>query len=165
MTLDSDVVRHDACGISVLGAWVSSVISNIDEELSARLARAWHTLWSWKDSLMATGVALRVRFRKLNFVVLPALLWGLDSARLTVRQRERLRATQVSMVWHMRRAPRAAGEGWLDWYKRTRREALGKIVGCTTTWDAVCVYGTESIACAIQRVMSCVFEGRPIWTV
>lgn len=83
--------------VTVLGSSVS-VADPTSTAVSHRLRSAWKAYVGIRPQLQVYSQPVRLRLALLEAVVLPSLLWGLESLWLMLPDRGRLRAVQRTMV-------------------------------------------------------------------
>jgi hypothetical protein len=111
-----------ASGLEVLGTTVS-FLGDSDLELDSRLAKAWRSYWANYGLLSNPRAHPSQRVRLFNSVVTPTALWAVGSLSPTTKSVDRFDTTMRGMVARILRVRRKAQEGWLPWFKRSRREA------------------------------------------
>ena len=109
-------------GLEVLGTLVS-FSGGHSLEHNSRIGKAWRAFWAHSSLLLNPRVGVYRRLSLLNSVVGPSPMWGAGGAIHSKRQRQRYNATQNVMAAQIVCTRRRAGEGWLDWFKRSRRVA------------------------------------------
>ena len=91
-----------------------------------------NVFYKWAHILTCTEASLGSRLTLWNKTVAPALLWCLETTRLSVVSLQRLRSTQNAMVRKMMRCKRMrlpdnTVEPWVAWQIRTLRNAANRI--------------------------------------
>ena len=109
-------------GLLLLGSQVS-MMSYSHVALEHRLSIAWGAFFANRELLVCKTVSLRTRLQLLDRTVRQSALWALNTVNLLAGDLDRLDSAQVAMAAAMMRAGRKAGEGWKDWFIRTRRAA------------------------------------------
>ena len=96
-------------------------------ELHHRLSKAWAKFGLFRNELTDRSVPLGLRLKLFQSILTPTVLYGCSSSVLTSAMEDKLRSTQMKMlrtILGRRRLITDGGlESWVDWVKRTTREA------------------------------------------
>jgi hypothetical protein len=109
-------------GLPILGSQISFSRS-LGCDHNHRVAQAWKAFWKISPILMDKAINIKVRFRIFHLAITPCALWGLSSSTCTDALLDALDVAQTTMMCKMLRMKRRPDEGWLDWFRRSRRPA------------------------------------------
>ena len=87
-------------GFKVLGTMLTFDNRNYTEMIS-RIAKAWRAFGGVSEYLKLRKASLKARIRLLDSLVTAGLLWGASPWNIGVKDRERLRGVQRSMIRKM----------------------------------------------------------------
>lgn len=100
---------------------VSALNDPAQAPLLARTRAAWHAYAQVRQQLKQRSVSIRARVQLLDSVVLPWLMWGLESVDLSGLQRRQLGGIQRTVVSHMPMFGRRATETIVHLCNRRQR--------------------------------------------
>ena len=96
-----------------------------------RITQSWKIFHKWRDPLCAKNVPIESRAKLWVATVQNSITWALETTRSSSRNLQRLRAAQrrqfVRMIGRKRQQINGALESWVDFQKRTYREAIACI--------------------------------------
>ena len=101
------------------------------EAYQHRITQSWKVFHKWRDPLCAKGVTIQSRAKLWVATVQNSITWALETTRSSSRNLQRLRAAQrrqfVRMIGSKRQHINGALEPWVEFQKRTYREAIHHI--------------------------------------
>ena len=110
-------------GFKVLGVqWC--LIGGTSLEFQRRIASAWRRFFALRQLLCNRNGDLHKRMRMLTTSCGSVALWGNKSWTLTLAEKKKLRSTHRHMLRLVLGARRRPTETFVDWIKRTTRQAL-----------------------------------------
>ena len=123
------VVQPDV-GFKVLGTRIT-LVGRTSAEFNIRMSAAWgkfHQLW---PALGKQNASLIKRLKLFDMTVTQTALWCNESWNLTQKEKRRLKTTFHNMIRRIVGVARSPDEPWLDWIKRSTRQACreAKTVG------------------------------------
>lgn len=112
--------------MTVLGSCVTAE-AHADKTIQERIRRAWHAWSQVRAQCTNNRISLAARARLLDAVVLPTLLWGLETLSLTRAQRKWLNTLQRAMLQSAMRLPRRPEETEEAYCRRRERITTARI--------------------------------------
>lgn len=92
------------CEMTILGSQLSTARLQ-RSALQARERAAWHTWSQARHQLKYKLVPVSLRMRMLDAVILPTVMWGLETIVLTQADRRKLDGMQRAMIQRMQQVP------------------------------------------------------------
>lgn len=106
--------------MTVLGSEIS-FNTNQPEALPARLKIVWHTFSLIRSQLQMRVAPIRARMQLLDAVILPTLLYGMETVHTTTVMRRTMDATQRTLVGRILLVLRKPTEALHEYLKRRQR--------------------------------------------